>query len=233
MRRRLYWALLAAALLLRAGLFFWDFHSDDLYRYVWEGSIQWEGLNPYEVAPADSPEELRRPDHDEINHPHLTTIYPPLAQAFFAVVAGVGLEEHGMRNAVLLLDMAVCVLLLEWLLRSGRPLAWAALYLLHPLMVLSSGTGHLEPLMLLSLVGCAWASEEGRGRLAALLLAAAILSKIVAVLALPWLRAWGSKSTACATPCCCSTWPCACSCLSGCCAPAARSRGPRSTSCIR
>jgi len=53
-------------------------------------------------------------------------------------------------------------------------------------MVLSSGTGHIEPLMLLALVGCAWASEEGRGRLAALLLAAAILSKIVAVLALPW-----------------------------------------------
>ena len=196
MRGKLYWALLVAALLLRAGLFFWDFHSDDLYRYVWEGSIQWEGLNPYAIAPVDSPEELRRPDHDEINHPTLTTIYPPLAQYFFAVTAGVGIEERGMRNTILLLDMGLCVLLLEWLRRTGRSLAWAPLYLLHPLVVLSAGTGHIEPLMLLPLVGCVWAHESGRARIAAVLLAAAILSKIVAVLVVPWFLLRRPRETA-------------------------------------
>jgi hypothetical protein len=186
MRGRVYWGLLAAALLVRCVFLFWGFVSDDVYRYVWEGEIQWEGLNPYAVAPADSPPALQRPDHEQINHADLPTIYPPLAQYFFAAMVKIGLEERGMRNAVLVLDMALCVLLLEWLRRSGRPLLWSAFYLLHPVAILSVATGHIEPLMLLGLVGCAWAREERRDRLAALFLALAILSKVVAVLALPW-----------------------------------------------
>jgi len=183
---RLYWSLLVSALLVRAALFSWDFHSDDVHRYVWEGSIQWHGLNPYAVAPQDSPPGLRIAQHEQINHKDLPTIYPPLAQYFFAGMTGIGLEERGMRNAVLVFDMLLCVLLLEWLRRSGRPILWAALYLLHPIAILSAGTGHVEPLMLLALAGCAWAREERRDRLAALLLAAAILTKIVAVLVVPW-----------------------------------------------
>jgi len=186
MRGRIYWSLLVSALLVRAAFFSWGFFSDDVHRYVWEGSIQWHGLNPYAIAPEDSPAELRLDRHDEINHKDLPTIYPPLAQYFFVAMTGIGLEELGMRNAVLVLDMLLCVLLLEWLRRSGRPMLWAALYLLHPIAVASVATGHVEPLMLLGLVGCAWAREQRRDKLAAVLLAAAILGKVVAVLALPW-----------------------------------------------
>jgi len=179
--------ILGAALALRAVLFAYDGTSNDLHRYVWEGRIQWEGANPYGVSPATAPDALRGPGHDRINHPEYATVYPPLAQFFFAGVAGLGLEERGMRNAVLLLDMGVCALLLLWLRRSGRPLWWAALYAFHPLALASSASGHYDPLMLLFAAGAAWAWEEKRDRTAAALLAGAILAKTVAVLAVPWL----------------------------------------------
>jgi hypothetical protein len=159
--------LLGAALLVRVALFAY-------------------GANPYAVSPASAPEALRGPDHPRINHPDFTSIYPPLAQFFFAAVAGLGLEEIGMRNAVLLLDMGVCVLLLLWLRGSRRPLLWSAFYLFHPLVLGSVASGHMEPLMLLFVVGAAWAWEARRNRWAAALLAGAILAKTVAVLALPW-----------------------------------------------
>jgi hypothetical protein len=183
---RTYWILLGAALLVRACFFAWDGCSDDLYRYVWEGRVQWEGMNPYGLAPDDAPPEMRGPNHHLINHGDFPAIYPPLAQWFFVVVTGIGCEETGMRNAVLLIDMALCVLLLEWLRRTGRPLLWSAVYLLHPLVILSVGTGHNDPLMLVPLVGGVWAWERRRDKTAAALLGAAILAKTVAVLAVPW-----------------------------------------------
>ena len=81
---RTVWILLGAALLVRAALLFSPDFSNDLYRYVWEGRIQWEGVNPFAMAPDQAPPELRWTDHDQINHPDLPTIYPPLAQYFFA-----------------------------------------------------------------------------------------------------------------------------------------------------
>ncbi|MEM8882859.1 MAG: glycosyltransferase [Planctomycetota bacterium] len=193
------WILLGLALLLRVPFFFWDFHSNDLYRYVWEGQIQWQDANPYAVSPDTAPPALRGPKHDRINHPDLSTIYPPLAQYAFAAVAGLGGAEYAMRNVVVALDMLLCALLTLWLARRGLPPWWGALYLLHPLALLTAGSGHIDALMLLMLVGCCWSREAGRHRTAALFLAGAVLAKTVAVLALPWFLLRRPKETALVT----------------------------------
>lgn len=64
--------------------------GDDVYRFVWEGWIQNYGYNPYLYKPS-SPElkSLQQSSHYMqrvymgINHPDVTSVYPPLAQLAF------------------------------------------------------------------------------------------------------------------------------------------------------
>ena len=65
--------------------------SDDIYRYLWDGHLLAQGVNPYAHAPADALlAPLRTPWHGEINHPEVPTIYPPLAQLLFGATALLG-----------------------------------------------------------------------------------------------------------------------------------------------
>ena len=59
--------------------------SDDYYRYVWDGKVQANGINPYEYSANDKALESL---HTEtlpklINYADMKTIYPPLSQIIF------------------------------------------------------------------------------------------------------------------------------------------------------
>jgi alpha-1,6-mannosyltransferase len=60
-----------------------SFLETDQFRYIWDGLVAAKGLNPFRFAPD---EIAWRAEHfwaAHINHPHLTTIYPPVAQLLF------------------------------------------------------------------------------------------------------------------------------------------------------
>jgi alpha-1,6-mannosyltransferase len=70
----------------------------DFYRYLWEGCMTAEGYNPYGWPPEavaaavpGVPQDLAAlgekagPILDRINHAHLSSVYPPVAQAAFAL----------------------------------------------------------------------------------------------------------------------------------------------------
>lgn len=62
--------------------------SDDMYRYVWDGRVQANGINPYRY-PSDAPEIAYLRDDQiwaHMNRPSAVTVYPPGAQIFFAVI---------------------------------------------------------------------------------------------------------------------------------------------------
>ena len=84
------WAVLAVAVAARLALLpAAPSLSGDLYRYVWEGRVIVHGGNPYRENP-DDPRLAPLRDriiHPNINHRDLATIYPPLAEAGFALVA--------------------------------------------------------------------------------------------------------------------------------------------------
>ena len=62
--------------------------TDDFYRYLWDGHVQLAGTNPYLYAPgAPEVEGLRTAWHHLINNPTVPTIYPPLAQLVFLMIA--------------------------------------------------------------------------------------------------------------------------------------------------
>ncbi|HET9235464.1 MAG TPA: hypothetical protein VFP10_15130, partial [Candidatus Eisenbacteria bacterium] len=61
--------------------------SDDVYRYIWDGRVLLDGINPYRYPPqAAELASLRDALWTQINHPELETIYPPLLMLLFAAV---------------------------------------------------------------------------------------------------------------------------------------------------
>lgn len=62
--------------------------SDDMYRYVWDGRVQANGINPYRYA-SNAPQlaSLRDPViWAHMNRPTAITVYPPGAELLFAVL---------------------------------------------------------------------------------------------------------------------------------------------------
>ena len=138
--------------------------GDDLWRYRWEGMIQLHGFSPYAVSP-DAPvlSSLRDADWSKINHRDYPAIYPPLTQAFFAVMAFCGNSVWLYKLVLALVDLACCWVLRRLLLRNGTNGAQAAWYAWNPLAVYTfTGAAHFDCLMILALLGAIWALDASR-----------------------------------------------------------------------
>ena len=129
-----------------------------------------------------------------VNHPELAAIYPPAAEAGFALVARLSPTVAAMKTWVLLHDLALVGVLLWWCGRSGVGAAAALIYAWNPLVLIEyAGSGHNEPTALLFLV-LAFALAERRPALSGLALAFGALVKLAPLAALPFLaRRWGTR----------------------------------------
>jgi hypothetical protein len=121
-----------------------------------------------------------------INRPVQRTIYPPLAEAWFAVayrLSGVGARHKTWQVAGLVTEVGVLLLLPLALRRWRRDPRWVALYALSPAPVLEIvNNGHVDGLAVFFVVA-ALAAAAGRPRLArdvgfGLLVGAAALVKL-------------------------------------------------------
>lgn len=139
--------ILAVALALRLMFVFQPAQlSDDIYRYLWDGHNLLRGVNPYAAAPAamTPPADLLQV-HAAINHQEYITIYPPAAQLVFAAGAALGGKVVGLKALLVLLDLALCALLILLLQRVQLPVWRAVLYAWNPLPVLEiAGSGHAD-----------------------------------------------------------------------------------------
>jgi hypothetical protein len=129
--------------------------SDDIYRYLWDGSNLLQGINPYGAAPsALVPAPALKSAHALINHPDYVTIYPPAAQVVFAGGAALGGTITGLKSFLVLLDLGLCALLMLLLRQLGKPVWLAVLYAWNPLPVLEiAGSGHVDGAGLTMLMG--------------------------------------------------------------------------------
>ena len=94
------WLVLGVALAMRLPVLFAPpFLSSDVFRYVWDGKVQNAGIDPYRFVPAD-PALARLRDtaiYPRVNRAEIArTIYPPFAEAVFALVARV--SRHRVRD---------------------------------------------------------------------------------------------------------------------------------------
>ncbi len=122
--------------------------GDDVWRYLWEGAIQWQGINPYLIPPdAAVLEPLRTEWWHRINNGASTAIYPPLTLLTFAALSVLGGGVLLFKSAFTLADLAVCALLVQ---RFGSHRA--AAYAWSPLVIYSfAGGAHYDSFMILAM----------------------------------------------------------------------------------
>ncbi len=185
-RGQLTW-MFGVALALHVGVASSGFQSNDLHRYLWEGTVQLHGFSPYATAPdAAVLTPLRDARFNLVAFPELPSIYPPLAQLTFLSAAAAGWTETGYRNGIILASLALTGLIALWLRATGRPVDRVLFYAWSPVAVLAAVGGHIDVLMAAALVGFVWAWESGRFRLAGAMLGVGVLAKTMALLLIPW-----------------------------------------------
>lgn len=135
--------------------------EDDHHRYLWDGAVSGAGLNPYAVSPLSA--RSAGPDttigrlaresgfvQERINHAELRSIYPPVAQAAFALANAMApWSLLSWRLVIGLLDLATFGLVLLLLRACGRSPLWSALYWWNPLVIKELfNSAHMEPVVL-------------------------------------------------------------------------------------
>ncbi|HHH75529.1 MAG TPA: DUF2029 domain-containing protein [Phycisphaerae bacterium] len=201
-------ALILLAVVMRMCWFFVPVSSgDDHCRYLWDGAVTANGINPYKYSPkdiadgkVDNPTLKKLADSDlstleDINHPQLRTIYPPASQGAFALAHWITpFDLTGWRIILLCFDALAALAVLALLRATGKEASLLAFYLLNPLLVTETYGGcHLDMLTASMLVIFALAIVKNRPVWATLALAMAVGTKLWPVILLPFLvRAlWG------------------------------------------
>jgi hypothetical protein len=125
----------------------------------------------------------------KINRPRVPTIYPPVAQAYFAAVALVtpwSAGTFGLQVAAALLAVVLTGLLAVELRRRGRDPRWAALWGWSPIVALEAGSAaHVDILGALLVIAAIVTAGRRRPVLTAVLLGAAASVKLLPLLLLP------------------------------------------------
>jgi alpha-1,6-mannosyltransferase len=196
---RALWLIFGFGIALRVYVLLFDpFLSSDIYRYVWDGSVQAAGINPYRYAPADQALTFLR---DATVFPHINraefavTIYPPVAQFFFFIVTRIGENVTVMRLALLGCEFVAVILIMLLLGRMNRPVTRVIAYFWHPLALWEvAGSGHVDALMVALMLLGLWIALAGHALHGAVLIAFSVLVKPIAapVLAAIW-RPWDIK----------------------------------------
>ena len=166
--------------------------DDDVRRYVWDGRLQRLGYNPYIVVPNDPAfAAWHTADTLTLNHPDMPSPYPPGAQLFFRAVTAIHESALAMRVAFVICDLAMVLILLDVLRRTGQAAHWILAYAWHPLLATEvAGSGHIDILgALLLLVSFAALTRRWRA-MAAVTFALAVAVKFLPIVLLPlyWRR---------------------------------------------
>ncbi len=195
------WVILVVGLVMRLSqLFATPVLETDFYRYLWDGALTANGFNPYRYAPEEvhpgsevvSEKILRLAERSEplverINHPHLRTIYPPTAQASFALAYKLDpFDIKGLRYTWFGVDVLIVIALMFLLKRTEVPIFGFAVYWLNPLLIKEVfNSGHMELLVVLFALVALVLAARHQAIIAAFALAFATGAKVWPVVWLP------------------------------------------------
>jgi len=163
--------------------------SDDVFRYLWDGRVQLAGLDPYAFAPsARELAPLRDSYWAFINYRDLPTIYPPLAQFVFRVVASVWPTPLAFRALASAADIASVALLVGLLRRRGTDARVAVVLAWSPLAAVETAVGaHVDAAAITLLVAALLALERLRPLAAGVLAGLSLSVKLGAAALVPLL----------------------------------------------
>jgi hypothetical protein len=111
--------------------------SDDYYRYLWDGKVQSNGINPYLYSPDD---QSLNPFHSEllpekVSYPQIRTIYFPVSQFLFTLAYSISGENAiGLKIILLLAELLILISLNYLLKRLSMDLKYILVYAVLPLV---------------------------------------------------------------------------------------------------
>jgi alpha-1,6-mannosyltransferase len=166
--------------------------DDDVHRYVWDGRVQRLGYNPYIVVPSDPAlVGLHTPETRTLNNPDVPSPYPAGAQLFFRAVTAIHESVFALKVAFVVCDLAIVLVLLDILRRSGQGAHWVLAYAWNPILAIEvAGSGHIDIVgALLLLVSFAALGRRWRA-IAAVAFGLAVAVKFLPIVLLPlyWRR---------------------------------------------
>ena len=136
--------------------------SKDMYRYIWDGRVQQNGINPYRYPPGADELENMRDDRifPNINRQDYPTLYPAGAQVFFRIFhALVGDSVTGFKAIMVFFDTLTVLLLMALLQNHGLNLSRIIIYAWNPLVIFEIAySGHLEGLTVFLMVAALYLS---------------------------------------------------------------------------
>jgi len=173
--------------------------SQDFYRFLWDGRLALQGINPYLVTPEVYLEAGNEVVHQAnelyvgmgpLNGSHYSN-YPPINQLFFAIAAlfsGKSILGSTIVIRILIIAADIGILyfgkkLLEGLKLPIKNIFW---YFLNPFIIIElTGNLHFEGVMLFFVVWTLYLLFKGRWFWAAVLLGVSVSVKLLPLLLLP------------------------------------------------
>ncbi|MDG1398669.1 MAG: mannosyltransferase [Polaribacter sp.] len=173
--------------------------SQDFYRFIWDGRLLFEGINPYLSLPETFIKQNQFPITDahelytgmgELNASHYTN-YPPLNQLLFFIPALFSSKSiFGsiiiLRLQILLADIGILYFGKKLLENLNLPIKKIFWYGLNPFIIIEmTGNLHFEPVMLFFLIFSLYKLHQKKWIWSSLLLACSISIKLIPLLFLP------------------------------------------------
>src|SRR5258707_1615536 len=168
--------------------------DDDVHRYVWDGSVQRFGYNPYVVVPSDPAlGGLHTPETRTLNNPDVPSPYPAGAQLFFRAITAIHESVFALKVAFVVCDLAIVLVLLDILRRGRQGAHWVLAYAWNPLLATEvAGNGSLPIFGVVPLFGSLAAPVRRWGAGGALGVLVGVSVEILPIFLLPLYSRRGS-----------------------------------------
>jgi len=181
--------------------------SQDFYRFIWDGRMIFEAINPYESLPETFIKNEAYPINQAIdlyngmgslNGSHYTN-YPPLNQLSFVIAAifaktSILWSVVVMRLQIILADIGIIYIGKKILGKLKIPLHHIFLYALNPFIIIElTGNLHFEAVMLFFLVWSLYLLLQKKWIWSAFIFGLSVSVKLIPLLFIPLFYQWFTK----------------------------------------
>ena len=179
--------ILSVAILCR--IFFFEFPASyDVNRYIWEGYIFNQGINPYLQPPGDPAlQPLITSIWHDINHKDASACYPPMIILLFSFLSKISQSPLFFKMVLVFFDIALIPILALLLKLRNIQFKNLMIYALNPLiLVFIAGEGHLDSIQIFFIIIALLMFGYKKDGWGFFTLGCAVMSKYYAVILFPF-----------------------------------------------
>lgn len=171
--------------------------SDDFYRFIWDGRMIIDGVNPYLVLPSEFIQTNSNRDFqflfENMNSQNYFTVYPPINQFFFGLASFIGngniyFEIIALRSFIILAEIGTILVLPKLLQQFNINKNLSLFYILNPLVIIElTGNLHFEGVMIFFLITAIYFAVNNQILFSSIFWTLAIGTKLIPLIFLPVL----------------------------------------------